>query len=69
MVPKLSALLFSRNIREAERKDTQFYFPSLLDFYHRRKLVKVSWQEPQRLWEVEGLPSVGISFEHDAVSS
>ena len=29
MVSKLSARLFLRNLREAERKDVQFHFPSL----------------------------------------
>lgn len=52
-----------KNIREAERKDTKFYFPSLLDFCHEMKLVKVSFKEPQQLWKVEGLPSVGINFK------
>lgn len=66
MISKLSALPFVKNIREAERKDTESYFASLLDFCHEMKLVKVSLQEPQQLWEVEGLSSVGISFKWDA---
>lgn len=53
-----------KNIREAERKDTEFCFPSVLDFCHEMKLVKVSLQEQQ--WGVEDLPSVGINFKWDA---
>lgn len=39
---KLSFLPFSRKKREAEKEDTQFCFPSLLDFSHAKKSVKVS---------------------------
>lgn len=66
MVSRLSALPFVKNIREAERKGTEFYFPSLLEFCHEMKLVKVRLEEPQQLWKVEGLPSVGINFKWDA---
>lgn len=66
MVSKLSALPFVKNVREAERKDAESYFASLLGFCHEMKLVRVSLQEPQKLWEVEGLSSVGINFKWHA---
>lgn len=66
LVSELSALPFVKNIRKAERKGTEFYFPSLLDFCHEMKLVKVSLQEPQQQWEVEDLSCVGINFKWNA---